>query len=123
MTEPVRDLTLDDKWDAVRRRDNAYDGAFVFAVKTTGVYCRPSCASRQAKPENVSFFAGPAEARRAGFRACKRCRPDGVGEPDAHVALVRRACATIAAAEEPLPVSALAAEASLSPFHFHRVFK
>ena len=123
MTETGNPIDAAVMWSAVRRRDNAYDGAFVVAVKTTGVYCRPSCASRQAKPENVSFFATPAEARRAGFRACKRCRPDRVGEPDPHVALVRRACATIAAAEEPLPVAALAAEASLSPFHFHRVFK
>ncbi len=123
MTEPVRDLALDDKRDAVRRRDAAFDGAFVFAVKTTGVYCRPSCASRPAKPENVSFFATPEAAERAGFRACKRCRPDRAAEPDPHVALVRRACATIATAEEPPAVADLAAEASLSPFHFHRVFK
>ena len=123
MADPVRDLTFDDKWNAVRRRSTDLDGAFVFAVKTTGVYCRPSCASRPAKRENVSFFATPEAAERAGFRACKRCRPDRAAEPDRHVALVRRACATIAAAEEPPSVAALAAEASLSPFHFHRVFK
>ena len=123
MTEPVRDLTSEDQWDAVRRRDAAFDGAFVFAVKTTGVYCRPSCASRPAKRENVSFFATPAAAERAGFRACKRCRPDRASEPDPHVTLVGRACATIFAAESPPSIAALAAEASLSPFHFHRVFK
>ena len=123
MADPVRDLTFDDKWNAVRRRSTDFDGAFVFAVKTTGVYCRPSCASRPAKRENVSFFPTPEAAERAGFRACKRCRPDRAAEPDRHVAMVRRACATIAAAEEPPSVAALAAEARLSPFHFHRVFK
>ncbi len=123
MTDPVIDLTTEDKWDAVRRRDAAFDGAFVFAVKTTGVYCRPSCASRAARRENISFFATPEAAERAAFRACKRCRPDRIDEPDAHVALVRRACAAIAGAETPPSVAQLAAQASLSPFHFHRVFK
>ena len=123
MTEPVRDLTSEDKWDAVRRRDAAFDGAFVFAVKTTGVYCRPSCASRSAKRENVSFFATPEAAERAGFRACKRCRPDRRRSPTRHVALVRRACATIAAAEAPPSIARLRPRRGLSPFHFHRVFK
>ena len=71
----------------------------------------------------MSFFASPEAAERAGFRACKRCRPDRAVEPDRHVALVRRACETIAAAEAPPSIAELAAEASLSPFHFHRVFK
>jgi len=118
-----RVLTPEQMADAVRRRDPAFDGAFVFAVKTTGVYCRPSCASRPAKPENMSFFPTPEEAERAGFRACKRCRPDRASEPDPHVAMVRRACETIAAAEQAPSVAALAEEAALSPFHFHRVFK
>ena len=110
-------------WEAFRRRDPAYDGVFFVAVKTTGVYCRPSCAARQPKRENVSFYPSAEAARRAGFRACKRCRPDLVGQPDPQVEAVKRACLTIAAAEEPPPLAALAEEASLSPFHFHRLFK
>ena len=110
-------------WDAFRRRDPSYDGVFFVAVKTTGVYCRPSCKSRPPKRENVSFFASAAEAERAGYRACKRCRPDRIGEPDPQVEAVQRACERIAAAEEPPSLDDLAKEAGLSPFHFHRVFK
>ena len=109
--------------EAVRRRDRAFDGAFVFAVKTTGVYCRPSCASRPAKRENVSFFLTGEAAERAGFRACKRCRPEKLGAPDPQVEAVRRACERIASAEEAPSLADLAARAGLSPFHFHRVFK
>jgi AraC family transcriptional regulator of adaptative response/methylated-DNA-[protein]-cysteine methyltransferase len=110
-------------WEAVRRRDRAFDGAFVFAVNTTGVYCRPSCASRPAKRENVSFFETVEAAERAGFRACKRCRPEKLGAPDPQVEAVRRACERIASAEEAPSLADLAARAGLSPFHFHRVFK
>jgi AraC family transcriptional regulator of adaptative response/methylated-DNA-[protein]-cysteine methyltransferase len=113
----------DARWDAVRRRDSAFDGAFVFAVRTTGVYCRPSCASRAAKRENVSFFSTAAEAEKAGYRACKRCGPDKLGAPDRRAEAVRRACEMIAAAEEAPSLNDLAASAGLSPFHFHRVFK
>ena len=101
----------------------AFDGAFFFAVSTTGVYCRPSCASRPAKRENVSFFATAEAAERAGYRACKRCRPDKLGAPDPQVEAVRRACERIASAEEAPSLADLAASAGLSPFHFHRVFK
>ena len=107
----------------MRRRDRAFDGAFFFAVRTTGVYCRPSCASRPAKRENVSFFATGEAAERAGFRACKRCRPEKLGAPDPQVEAVRRACERIASAEEAPSLADLAARAGLSPFHFHRVFK
>jgi AraC family transcriptional regulator of adaptative response/methylated-DNA-[protein]-cysteine methyltransferase len=110
-------------WEAVRRRDRAYDAAFVFAVSTTGVYCRPSCASRPAKRENVSFFLTAEAAQRAGYRACKRCRPDKLGAPDPRVEAVKRACKRIASAEEAPSLADLAASAGLSPFHFHRVFK
>ncbi len=114
----------EDAWrEAVRRRDPAFDGAFVFAVKTTGVYCRPSCKSRPAKRENVSFYPSAEAAERAGYRACKRCRPDQLGAPDPQVEAVRRACERIAAAEEAPSLADLAARAGLSPFHFHRVFK
>ena len=76
---PARD---EERWQAVYRRDPAFDGKFFFAVRTTGVYCRPSCASRPAKRENVSFYSTAEAAERAGYRACKRCRPDKLGAPD-----------------------------------------
>ena len=65
-----------ERWEAVRRRDGAADGSFVYSVRTTGVYCRPSCAARRPRRENVRFYASPAEAERAGFRPCRRCRPN-----------------------------------------------
>jgi AraC family transcriptional regulator of adaptative response/methylated-DNA-[protein]-cysteine methyltransferase len=68
-------IETDPRWDAVLARNDGFDGKFVYAVKTTGVYCRPSCPSRRAKPENVAFYATGGEADHAGFRACKRCRP------------------------------------------------
>ena len=110
-------------WEAVRRRDPAFDGKIVFAVRTTGVYCRPSCASRPAKRENVAFFSTPAEAEKAGYRACKRCRPDKTGAPDPQIEAVRRACKRIDEAEEAPKLAELAANVGLSPHHFHRVFK
>jgi len=116
-------ITPDDMWEAVRRRDPAFDGVFFVAVKTTGVYCRPSCKSRPPKRENVSFFSSPAEAERAGYRACKRCRPDRLGEPDPKLEAVKRACEKIASAEEAPSLAALASAAGMSPYHFHRVFK
>ncbi len=117
---PDRD---EERWQAVQRRDPAFDGKFVFAVRTTGIYCRASCASRPAKRENVAFFQTVAEAETAGYRACKRCRPDKLGAPDPQVQAVRRACERIEAAEEPPKLAELAANAGLSPYHFHRVFK
>ena len=101
----------------------AFDGKFLFAVRTTGIYCRPSCASRPAKRENVSFFETVAEAEKAGYRACKRCRPDKLGAPDPQVEAVKRACERIEQAEEAPKLAELAASAGLSPYHFHRVFK
>jgi AraC family transcriptional regulator of adaptative response/methylated-DNA-[protein]-cysteine methyltransferase len=117
---PARD---EDRWQAVKRRDPAFDGQFVFAVRTTGIYCRPSCASRPAKRENVTFFESAAKAEQAGYRACKRCRPDKLGEPDPQVRAVSQACAQIEQAEEAPKLADLAAGVGLSPYHFHRVFK
>src|SRR5271157_4626618 len=116
-------LEEDRLWEAVRRRDKAFDGKFLLAVRTTGVYCRPSCASRAAKRENVSFYSSAGAAERAGYRACKRCRPDKLGAPDPKVEAVKRACERIAAAAEAPSLADLAARAGMSPFHFHRVFK
>jgi AraC family transcriptional regulator of adaptative response/methylated-DNA-[protein]-cysteine methyltransferase len=117
---PARD---EERWQAIKRRDAAFDGKFVFAVRTTGVFCRPSCTSRPAKRENVSFFPTVTEAEKAGYRACKRCRPERLGAPDPQVEAVKRACERIEQAEEEPKLAALAASARLSPYHFHRVFK
>src|ERR1700677_77017 len=117
---PARD---EERWQAVKRRDPVFDGKFLFAVRTTGVYCRPSCASRPAKRENVSFFETGAEAEKAGYRACKRCRPDKLGAPDPQIVAVKRACERIETAEEAPKLAELAASVGLSPYHFHRVFK
>jgi AraC family transcriptional regulator of adaptative response/methylated-DNA-[protein]-cysteine methyltransferase len=113
----------DPRWRAVTARDPGFDGKFYYSVKTTGVYCRPSCAARQARPENVRFHATAEDAERAGFRACKRCRPNEASFADRQAALIARSCRTIQAAEEIPTLETLAAEAGLSPYHFHRVFK
>ncbi|MGE0483447.1 MAG: bifunctional DNA-binding transcriptional regulator/O6-methylguanine-DNA methyltransferase Ada [Gammaproteobacteria bacterium] len=111
------------RWTAVCARDADADGHFVYAVRTTGVYCRPSCASRQARRENVSFHADPLAAEAAGYRACKRCRPGGDGRNARHVAAVTRACALIEQSPDLPELDTLAAAAGLSAYHFHRVFK
>jgi AraC family transcriptional regulator of adaptative response/methylated-DNA-[protein]-cysteine methyltransferase len=109
-----------DRWQAVVGRDRRADGEFYYSVATTGVYCRPSCGARPARRENVAFHDSTAAAERAGFRACKRCRPD---ETDHRAAIVAQACRTIAQSENPPSLGELAVEAELSTFHFHRVFK
>lgn len=108
---------------AVRNREAAADGRFVYAVATTGVYCRPSCAARPARRENISFHPDPAAAERAGFRPCKRCRPNEAPRAEREAALVAKACRAIEAAEEVPALDTLAASAGLSPFHFHRLFR
>jgi len=112
-----------DRWAAVLRRDPSADGRFYYAVTTTGVYCRPSCASRTARRENVQFYSTREEAERAGFRPCRRCRPNGPGLAAEREAAVVRACRLIEAAEELPSLDALADAAGLSRYHFHRVFK
>jgi len=110
-------------WSAVLSRDAASDGLFVFAVSTTGVYCRPSCAARRPRRENVTFFADPGEAEAAGYRACLRCRPQSA-EPASAVRAVRRAIAFLEThADEPVPLRTLSRAAGLSPFHLQRIFK
>ncbi|GAA0270790.1 Bifunctional transcriptional activator/DNA repair enzyme Ada [Methylorubrum aminovorans] len=108
---------------AVAARDAGFDGRFVYAVRSTGVYCRPGCPSRAARPENLSFHAGPAQAREAGFRPCRRCRPDEPAPSERQSERITRACRLIEAAETPPSLDALAQASGLSPFHFHRVFK
>jgi AraC family transcriptional regulator of adaptative response/methylated-DNA-[protein]-cysteine methyltransferase len=112
-----------ERWAAVVGRDRRADGVFYFSVRTTGVYCRPSCAARPARRENVRFHATAADAERAGFRPCKRCRPDGHGLDETRAAAVAKACRMIETAEEMPSLDALAKAAGLSRFHFHRVFK
>ena len=109
----------DEAWEAVLRRDRAYDGRFVTGVLTTGIYCRPSCAARHPGRANVRFFAGGEEARAAGLRACLRCQPDDIASDEQ---AVLRAIKAIKAAETPLPLAQLAAAAGYSPSHFQRVF-
>ena len=109
------------RWRAVHERDRAADGSFVFAVKTTGVYCRPSCAARRPRPENVSFFADGAAARAAGFRACRRCRPDEVPAIERAVAEARQRLD--AAQGESIGLAELAAAVELSPAHLQREFR
>src|SRR5688500_10589294 len=111
------------RWRAVRARDAAADGAFVFAVATTGVYCRPSCGARRPQRANVTFFADGAAARAAGFRACRRCAPDApLSDHARRTALVAQVCRWLDAAERPPTLAALAARAGYSPFHLQRVF-
>ncbi|MFN3514079.1 MAG: bifunctional DNA-binding transcriptional regulator/O6-methylguanine-DNA methyltransferase Ada [Phenylobacterium sp.] len=111
------------RWAAVVARDRAADGRFVYSVRTTGVYCRPSCAARLARRENVAFHETPAQAEAAGFRPCKRCRPTETSLAERYGAAVAQACRTMEAAETPPTLDELAREAGLSPHHFHRVFK
>lgn len=112
-----------DRWRAVVERNRGADGTFVYAVKSTGVYCRPSCGARRPRRANVQFHRTPAEAERAGFRPCRRCRPRGVAPDAASAAAVARACRLIAAAAEPPPLEVLASAVGLRPGHLRRVFK
>lgn len=108
---------------AVRRRDPQADGQFYYAVITTGVYCRPTCAARPARPENVQFYLTRGDAEHAGFRACKRCKPEresATEDRDRVLALVRERLETAGA---PVSLAELAEAAHLSPYHLHRLFK
>ena len=113
----------DPRWAAVRARDPQSDGKFVYSVRTTGVYCRPSCAARMARPENVGFHDTTADAERAGFRPCQRCRPDKTSLVAQHAALVAKLCHLLETSEQTPSLAELARQAQLSTFHLHRVFK
>jgi AraC family transcriptional regulator, regulatory protein of adaptative response / methylated-DNA-[protein]-cysteine methyltransferase len=116
-------MTDNERWDAVQRRDPSADGQFYYSVRTTGVYCRPACAARLPRRENVRFHATREAAERAGFRACRRCHPDEPALAQQRAAAVARACRLIEGADEVPSLDALARAAGLSRFHFHRVFK
>jgi AraC family transcriptional regulator of adaptative response/methylated-DNA-[protein]-cysteine methyltransferase len=123
VTTPVTYATDEARWEAVRARDRRADGAFYYSVRTTGVYCRPSCAARLARRENVRFHATREAAAHAGFRPCRRCRPESTGLAEERAEAVARACRLIETAEEAPSLEALAEGAGMSRFHFHRVFK
>jgi AraC family transcriptional regulator, regulatory protein of adaptative response / methylated-DNA-[protein]-cysteine methyltransferase len=114
-------------WTAVAERRKAADGSFVYAVRTTGIYCRPSCPSRRPNRDNVEFFALPEAAEQAGYRACQRCRPRDEAASDPALERVRRACRAIERAVEdeapPPSLGELAGKVGSSPFHLHRLFK
>ncbi|WP_395666410.1 bifunctional DNA-binding transcriptional regulator/O6-methylguanine-DNA methyltransferase Ada [Methylocella sp.] len=114
---------FDPRWPSIVARDRAADGAFVYSVKTTGVYCRPSCPSRRANPENVAFHPTCEAAEAAGFRPCRRCRPNGAGDAAERAALVEKACRIIEQAEQAPSLEELAQMCAVSPSHFHRLFR
>ena len=111
------------RWRALCARDAAADGAFYYAVRTTGVYCRPSCGARRPNRENVAFYETREAARHAGFRPCKRCRPDAPAPGAEQTAMIAKACRMIESAETEPTLEAIAEAAGMSRFHFHRVFK
>ncbi|MEM5316313.1 bifunctional DNA-binding transcriptional regulator/O6-methylguanine-DNA methyltransferase Ada [Paraburkholderia sp. JHI869] len=119
---PDSEWTSDaDRWQAVTSRDASVDGAFFYGVRTTGVFCRPSCASRLPRRENIEFFAEADDARAAGYRECKRCRPGGLPR---ELEIVRRACEALDAdPQERLTLAQLGEAVHLSPFHLQRLFK
>jgi AraC family transcriptional regulator of adaptative response/methylated-DNA-[protein]-cysteine methyltransferase len=113
----------DSRWALVLARDSSADGKFYYSVSTTGVYCRPSCAARLARPEHVRFHETRAAAEEAGFRACKRCKPDQPSMTEQHAARIAAVCRLIEESEESPALSELARHAGLSQYHFHRIFK
>lgn len=123
-TESLAAATVGDpRWAQVVARDARADGSFFYSVRTTGVYCRPSCAARPPRPENVAFHASAADAERAGFRPCKRCRPDQAPRAERQAAIVAGLCRFIEDADPAPTLNELAARAGLSAHHLHRLFK
>lgn len=120
---PVNKSLNDPRWPLVQARDASANGQFYYSVKTTGVYCRPSCPSRTAKPENVQFHVTTVDAERAGFRPCRRCNPDQPLRKEQHALLIERACRCVEQSDTSLSLKELAAKTGMSPFHFHRTFK
>ena len=121
---PSSASTLDNtRWMAFVARDPAFDGQFFVSVATTGIYCRPSCPARRAKREHVRFYETAADAEAAGFRPCKRCKPNQPSLSQQHAEKVAETCRLIEAAEEEPKLDELAGAVGLSPYHFHRIFK
>ncbi len=124
--EETKQEPLDDEqcWSAVLTRNREVDGTFVFVVRSTRIYCRPSCPARRPRREQVAFFQRPAEAEAAGFRPCQRCHPAQAHVPVPHTALVEEMCRYIEThLEAPLHLADLSAQFHLSPYHLQRTFK
>lgn len=121
--EGITETERDPRWKSVLTRDSASDGTFVYAVKTSGAYCRPSCPSRMAKPRNVTFYDTPEDAEAAGFRPCLRCNPKGRSAAEANAAIIAQVCRVIEEADDVPRLDALAARAGMSAHYFHRQFK
>jgi AraC family transcriptional regulator of adaptative response/methylated-DNA-[protein]-cysteine methyltransferase len=119
---PDRYASDEDRWNAVVHCDANADGKFYYSVKTTGVYCRPSCAARLPLRKNVAFHDSCEDAEHVGFRPCKRCQPDGRALTEEYAAKVATACRIIETAEEAPNLDVLAKASAMSKFHFHRVF-
>lgn len=124
MSPQIENYTNDgDRWEAVVNRNEQADGHFYYSVKTTGVYCYPSCAARLALRKNVDFHLSCKDAEKAGFRPCKRCKPDQLKPTERQASAITKACRFIEEAETPPTLKALAKSASMSAYHFHRIFK
>src|SRR6185295_9296248 len=112
------------QWQAVLTRDARLDGQFVFAVSSTGIYCRPSCPSRRPQRERVSFFQIPEQAEQAGFRACLRCHPRDARAQDPQIQMAQEVCRLIDSGDgEPITLSTLSEQLGVSSFHLQRTFK
>src|SRR5947199_3482471 len=120
----VSDLTVERRWRIVLARDRRYDGAFVYAVQSTGIYCRPSCPSRRPRRSHVAFFPGPEAAELAGFRPCRRCRPGEAAAAGPGVPLVRAVCRLIDAhPDRPASLALLSAQAGVTSHRLLRTFR
>src|ERR1700756_1062399 len=117
------DLDEDGKWTVVLSRDDRFDGRFVFGVRSTGIYCRPSCPARRPTRDKVVFFPGSVEAERSGFRPCHRCLPRQAGPPP-RARLVEQVSKFVEAnLKKKLTLNILSNQVGLSPYHFQRTFK
>src|SRR6185437_11058176 len=124
MLNVTSNLHNEQQWQAVISKDARFDGQFVFAVTSTGVYCRPSCPSRRAHRERVKFYDLPEAAEQAGFRACLRCEPQRVHVVDPQIELVQRVCRLLNSSDgETVGLAELAAQTGVSVFHLQRTFK
>jgi len=123
ISERAELVLQDSRWTSLLTRDRHADGKFFYSVASTGVYCRPSCGARTPRPENVYFFATTAEAEAAGYRACKRCKPNELGPASEIAAKIAKSCRLIERSETTPTLQVLSKQAGMSRFHFHRTFK
>jgi AraC family transcriptional regulator of adaptative response/methylated-DNA-[protein]-cysteine methyltransferase len=121
--QDVNKVKEDPRWISLCHRDKNADGRFFYAVRTTGVYCRPSCGARTPRPENVIFYPDEVQAEKAGFRPCKRCKPTQMSLSEQYSELVSKLCKQIETQDPPPTLNELALQNLISSFHLHRVFK